>query len=357
MTAPAARPRYGFTLIELLVVIAIIALLVGLLLPAVQQAREAARKTQTKNNLKQIGIALHNYHDVHSIFPKRNYFVGPSGNAGDPLTFSSWMLHILPFLEENAVYERWDFDDQLGSIAAPFGPNADLVAEVIPTYLAASTPGPTTFTAAPTGWTPIEVARTDFAAPYVSSLGSLTGQYPGLGDSVTNGVDGFGGMIFAPVIDPGAPSPSDPDNANGEAFKGIRFRNITDGTSNTIGVIEMAGLPNADISGGFDNLSPTGQLIFTSVTGGTGQISGPDGFWAGRGAADVNFAFIPALDLGNCVVNCLNWARAAATPFSYHTGGAHALFADGSVQFLGESTDQIVFIRMLNRKDGEVLDF
>ena len=90
--------RRGFTLIELLVVIAIIAILVALLLPAVQQAREAARRASCKNNLKQIGIALHNYHDVHRSFP----FGGrsPTRNAG-----TSWRFGLLPFLEQNAIFD------------------------------------------------------------------------------------------------------------------------------------------------------------------------------------------------------------------------------------------------------------
>ena len=110
----------GFTLIELLVVIAIIAILIALLLPAVQQAREAARRSSCKNNLKQIALALHNYHDTHSAFPPGAISVTESGNAfnvwgeagntnGAGLHGTSWMLQILPFVEQASIYDQWNF--------------------------------------------------------------------------------------------------------------------------------------------------------------------------------------------------------------------------------------------------------
>lgn len=113
------RVGRGFTLIELLVVIAIIAVLVALLLPAVQQAREAARRTQCKNNLKQMGLALHNYHDVHTVLPA-GYFsfptsdgTGPASAEIDPDTWDGgpgwgWGASILPFLEQSSITKQID---------------------------------------------------------------------------------------------------------------------------------------------------------------------------------------------------------------------------------------------------------
>ncbi|MBT5017958.1 MAG: DUF1559 domain-containing protein, partial [Planctomicrobium sp.] len=104
----------GFTLIELLVVIAIIAILIALLLPAVQQAREAARRTQCKNNLKQLGLALHNYHDTHGIFPNSmdSYFPGGVPSRSNPRNHS-WMVMILPFIDQAPLYQSIDFSSQL----------------------------------------------------------------------------------------------------------------------------------------------------------------------------------------------------------------------------------------------------
>ena len=103
----------GFTLIELLVVIAIIAILIALLLPAVQQAREAARRTQCKNNLKQLGIALHNYHDTHSCLPPLKTWANgidcPGGTGWDNTGGFSWRVMILPFVEQSTMYNQIDF--------------------------------------------------------------------------------------------------------------------------------------------------------------------------------------------------------------------------------------------------------
>src|SRR5687767_15656460 len=111
------RSRFGFTLIELLVVIAIIAILIALLLPAVQQAREAARRTQCKNNLKQLGLALHNYLDVHGRFPIGQQFRGTwdgtndsAGAAGNGGTGFAWGSYVLPFIDQAPLYNQFDFN-------------------------------------------------------------------------------------------------------------------------------------------------------------------------------------------------------------------------------------------------------
>ena len=122
--------RRGFTLIELLVVIAIIAILVALLLPAVQQAREAARRSSCKNNMKQLGLALHNYHDVHSCFPP-----GSFGNANSSRA-TNWRASILPFIEQGPAYDQINFET--GSFwghSGPFSGNVVLQTLRVETYV------------------------------------------------------------------------------------------------------------------------------------------------------------------------------------------------------------------------------
>ena len=114
----------GFTLIELLVVIAIIAILIALLLPAVQQAREAARRTQCKNNLKQIGIALHNYHDTHSCLPPMKIWANGIDCPGGPDGWTntggwSWRVMILPFVEQSTMYNQINFVNHHSQAGCP----------------------------------------------------------------------------------------------------------------------------------------------------------------------------------------------------------------------------------------------
>src|SRR5687768_14240334 len=100
-------PRKGFTLVELLVVIAIIGVLVALLLPAVQSAREAARRTQCTNQIKQLGLAVHNFHDVYQIFPASQ---DQRRNPAGATVGSSWVTRVLPFIEQQALHEKYNYD-------------------------------------------------------------------------------------------------------------------------------------------------------------------------------------------------------------------------------------------------------
>ena len=135
--------RFGFTLVELLVVIAIIGILVGLLLPAVQAAREAARRMQCSNNLKQMGLALHNYESAFKVFPPGG--VTPGGCCGTP-SAGNWALFLLPFIEQQALYNRYDFtlfnDSAPGrTVAAATDVNGFAVTQKIPAYMCPSDPG------------------------------------------------------------------------------------------------------------------------------------------------------------------------------------------------------------------------
>src|SRR5258708_3052784 len=131
--------RKGFTLIELLVVIAIIAVLIALLLPAVQQAREAARRSQCRNNLKQIGLALANYESTFKYFPSASYssIVGPSKASTTAVGASSWCTNILPQIDQQPLYSKWDFNTMPNSAN-----NAPLALTNLPVFRCPSSVGP-----------------------------------------------------------------------------------------------------------------------------------------------------------------------------------------------------------------------
>ncbi|MEM6777087.1 MAG: DUF1559 domain-containing protein [Planctomycetota bacterium] len=338
------RHQRAFTLIELLVVIAIIGVLVGLLLPAVQAAREAARRMSCSNNVKQVGIALHSYHGTFRRFPPANGMKAPSkslpGGVGLPKDATSWMLAIMPYLEQSAIFDRWQFGatahhptDNLYS-----GPNRELLDDVVPTYLCPSSPGnPTYLFETPGGDDEtIPVARTDYGyitQPFIPTLGPEFGTCDG-------------GFIYASDWVPAATS----GIVKSDRPDGIRFADITDGLSNTAGVAEMAGLPFRTLRRGAEIPAPYLFIIDRD------RVRSPDGFWAGRTRLQYSEVTMLNWGMGNCAVNCSNSSDIGGTPFAFHPGGAHVLLADGSIQFLGESTDQRLLLRLFLRNDHQVLN-
>ena len=195
----------GFTLIELLVVIAIIAVLIALLLPAVQQAREAARRTQCRNNMHQLGLALHNYHDVHRCFPPGR-IAGTSGVTG-----WSWGPMLFPFLDETTLYNACNFSLVVTLQASPYGAGANGTARKTPLaqFWCPSSPGNT-------------------VEPYVCMYGHATSRYAACSGDCRINYSCQTGVIYHKYNDATVNSR-------------VRIRDIRDGTSQTLAMGEYTG--------------------------------------------------------------------------------------------------------------------
>lgn len=327
--SPRRRVR-GFTLIELLVVIAIIAILVALLLPAVQQAREAARRTQCKNNLKQLGLALHNYESTYGMFPPSRI------NLSGPVFQISWNTMILPYIEQDNAYRQYNTNTNW------FNPVNDPITTVqLPAFVCPSTPGSR----------PLPTQ----ALYNAISSNTRTGQ-PIWG---YNDYGSINAVRNAFIVMAGLPSIGTRDamGAMGRGPGGTRIRDITDGTSNTMLIAEDAGRPRQYI-GRNPGLNPrVGNIAF-------GTQFTADGW----GWADINNGF--SVDgantaglqndttssgnttiVGTCVMNCTNDSEM----FSFHTGGIQTLLADGSVRFLSENISARTMVGLITLQGGEIV--
>lgn len=333
----ASHLRRGFTLIELLVVIAIIAILVALLLPAVQQAREAARRTQCKNNLKQIGLALHNYLDVNSGFPPS--FVSDATTAGvDPTNGGEWSAHarLLPYLEQANLYNSVDlsyaYDDPI---------NGAIATMRVASYLCPSDPNDRT-----------RLDSSGNAEHYPLSYGFNGGSWR----VWINGNRIAGDGAFAPNT----------------AFKP---RDFTDGTSNTLAFSEVKAFSayNRDGGAGTATIPATPEEVSALIAGGgsnkanSGHTEWVDGRVHQTGFtvtlspnADV---MVPGGDRPNegdftsCRedVSCMTPTYAAVTSRSWHVGIVNSLLMDGSVRSISENIDLGTWRNLGQRSDGQVI--
>jgi prepilin-type N-terminal cleavage/methylation domain-containing protein len=317
----------GFTLIELLVVIAIIAILIALLLPAVQQAREAARRTQCKNNLKQLGLALHNYHDTHGRFPPTQIMVhynGP-GNTNPVPRNHTWISLILPFLEQSNLYQAINFEAPMHDPANGFQllPNGrPIVSEVIPGLQCPSDPAFSGDTGISHG-----MAHTNYA-------GNMGWDWHYRGPHWAQG-----------PFQNGSP--------------GTIIRDFKDGTSNTIMLGEVSaggfqpnpGQPSHQANGGRlrDNVpqnsvfraalidtGSNGDVMDSAALRGIGQVGTrtwvrPDGASAGYWWKAAPYAHPPTYLACFGINN--NWPGAS----SMHVGGGQFLMGDGAVRFISEN--------------------
>ena len=298
--------RRGFTLIELLVVIAIIAVLIALLLPAVQQAREAARRTQCKNNLKQIGLALHNYHDQFRTFPPGYISVDAATGQMTPLdggSGASWALLILPQIDQSPLYNKFNLNLR---IADPV--NAPLIKTPLSAFLCPSDPAPTQTWMLTADGNPSQVLAELATANYVAAFGSVSL------DDCENPVG------TAPVTASGQCV------GNGSVFHNsrVKMRDFTDGTSNTVFVGER-------------------------------KTKAADGWWstwAGMvaGGEEAGQRVLGSMD------HRPNHPAAHFDDFSSpHVGGAQFLMADGHVRFISENIDETLYEALGTISGGEVV--
>jgi len=291
--------RRGFTLIELLVVIAIIAVLIGLLLPAVQKVRDAAARTQCQNNLKQVGLALQAYHDVQKQFPP-GYASGVAATGDDAGPGWGWAAFVLPQLEQGSLANQIDRTKPITDPA-----HAAARVTVLPAFrcpadqLAATIPvGPLTSAGLPSG------PQTDLAAA----------NYPAVFGVTEPGVDG-----------------------NGVFFRNstVRIGDITDGTSATL----LVGERHAQL----------GPTTWVGVIPGAGHAAPAGSPFAGQVNVAANFV------LGHTGESFGGAAEPgeANTAGSRHTGGTNFVFGDGHVRFLGRGVDYTTYKALTTRAGGE----
>ncbi len=319
MATPSQRSfrKRAFTLIELLVVIAIIAVLIALLLPAVQQAREAARRSQCKNNLKQAGLALHNYHDVYNTFPIGNNQALGGGNWGQ-----SFWVGLLPYLDQAPIYNQWN--SEVPNSGYNYAANMNVVAgKMIPVARCPSSPMGAYEFSPHNGPNP---------GPAVATYAGIAGAYPdpqGRAPAYGNGFSSTGGVLFY--------------------RSRIRMGDISDGSSNVMLIGE--------------------QSDWCVQTGTTQQRiaihSWPHGMFMGSPGSDRSFNcatvrynigykqaegghnFNPCPTTGVCGNSGTNNPIQSA-----HTGGAHVLLGDGTVHFLSSSLDMSILLNLATRDDG-----
>ncbi|MCA8997672.1 MAG: DUF1559 domain-containing protein [Planctomycetaceae bacterium] len=311
-----APSRRGFTLIELLVVIAIIAILIALLLPAVQQVREAARRVQCKNNLKQFGIAFHNYHDVYGMFPKGGFF----GNLGTPAMqaanapsrICSWGAALLPYLDQAPLYHQINFDQwYLDPVNQPAAAH-HLTVFVCPS-------NPSSDQKKPNGdniGSPDRYGRSDYGGNW-GERGLRC--FPGTNCQNNYGAGGAGRGVVMHITEPSVSSSE-----------------VTDGLSNTVFLGEAPEALHGLWMGHknfFDQSAPLNARndTFSNTQFASCQVP-PGSSLIGRLGCDFGQEF-----------------------HSHHVGGVQFLLGDGSGRMVSENLDMKVFSALLSRRGGEVI--
>ncbi|WP_339730756.1 DUF1559 domain-containing protein [uncultured Gimesia sp.] len=298
--------KSGFTLIELLVVIAIIAILIALLLPAVQQAREAARRSQCKNNLKQLGLAMQNYHEVTGNFPiacMGSIAAGDNNQSG-----CVWMRYILPYIDQANMYNQWDESGQY-----THGPNNALIKTVVTPLLCPSDSATKTWNNTP---------NYNYAVNF--------------GNTTVESVTPFNGVAYL-----GGPFKHSNSSTIGHSFK---IRDVADGTSNTILLGEIRQGQNGQDLRGLIWYVP--HVGFTTHYPPNSSV--PDNLNPGFCVAANSAIKLPCQ--GTSSTAPLNFSAR-----SMHTGGVHVALCDGAVRFVSENIDIGTWRALSTRFGNEVI--
>lgn len=324
----------GFTLVELLVVIAIIGILVALLLPAVQAAREAARRMQCANNLKQYGLALHNYHDTFKTFP-----IGGIGGWSSTHRYKlSWQARIIPFMEQTSIFSKIDFNKLNGADVLIDGKP---LLTIGPSY--ARCPSDVSLLLRPHG--------RDAPAPLTGNQARFNGSYTGsLGSQSTPSANGACNPFqqFFEKLSPRNATHGDcrsKEELSGMWCRGlwgpainIELKDVLDGTSNTIFLGEVLANCQSHAEWGFWHYDGLNNAHASTVCP-INNFTTCDGASAGQ------------ITHPNCRAKT-NWNFAWGFK-SYHPGGAQFTLVDGSVNFISSTVDHTTYQRLGGRRDGQ----
>jgi prepilin-type N-terminal cleavage/methylation domain-containing protein/prepilin-type processing-associated H-X9-DG protein len=370
------RRKSGFTLIELLVVIAIIAVLISLLLPAVQSAREAARRAQCANNLKQLGLATLNFESTFGTLPPKGQVLATpdlnvDAQAAIPNISASYITLVLPFMEQTVIFNQinlYQAASDTGNIPPCTGPGAihsgnnSVYSAAIGSLICPSSPGPAKMNYFNAYWGPYGDGGGDVCTPGAASpIGGVSNlnppptqiwgrtdyfPIPGLHNTALQAA----GMSPAYIAAVG--EGKDSGTITGPQITGtIRMASITDGTSNTMMVSECGAKPIG--YNGFRQIYKS-EVDGLPVDGVIEPVSSGGGAWADT------FTYSSLAGAqgrqngirgGTCMVNCTSNNEI----YSFHPGGANCLFVDGSVHFIKDSASVSLIAALVTRAGGEII--
>jgi prepilin-type N-terminal cleavage/methylation domain-containing protein/prepilin-type processing-associated H-X9-DG protein len=343
MSGPTGIRRGAFTLIEVLVVIAIIAVLIGLLLPAVQKVREAAARAKCQNQLKQLGLAMHNYAlDNSNAFPPANTLAltATSVNA------VAWGTLILPYIEQTALYSQYDL--RAAAFPPPYGSasNIAVISTPVGSFFCPSVPLPT----ASRIYTYDLTAEANAYAPLNLPPGAL--QYTAAASDYT-GINGVRASLWQNLARNGYPTAPITTDAPGilGADLPCPLTSVTDGLSNTILLGEVAGKPNWYVRGQQRPIPAPYQPSLEG--GGWGDLMIGENWLIGTDSdCTTNNPTGPATVIGVC--NRRFNGEDMSGLYGFHTGGVNILLGDGSVRLLSNTTNSLVVVQLITKASGEI---